>query len=154
MHVPMQFIFESMSSSSPTCKCRQGTCYNCNKCKRCGCTCLVTQRKSQFTGDLELKTHADNDVVQEVEEAMPIIVASKKRKQCENVQVTPRKSPPPSKRRTLQSRSEIERATIASNDSTSKTNKICPIKSTSDTCKAFSFEKMREETYLLNLNEK
>ena len=122
-------FFESMSSSSPTCKCRQGTCCNCNKCKRCGCACPVTQRKSQRTGALEIKTCADNDVIQEIEEAMPTIAASKKRKRRENVQVTPRKSPPPSKRRTLQSRVEIERATIASNDSTSKTNKICPIKS-------------------------
>ena len=103
---------------------------------------------------MELKTYADNHIFQEVEEAMPITVTSKKRKRRENFKVIPKKSPPPSKRRTLQSRAEIESARIASNDSTSKTNKMCPIKSMSDTCKAFSFEKMREETYLVNLNEK
>ena len=134
-----------MSASSPTCKCRQGMCYDCNKCKRCGCTCPVIQRKSHRTGAREFKSH-DDVIIDEIEEAAPLKTPSRKRKRNDVLPLAPRKSPPKAaKRKVLLSMSSIEKASRAVISSKtvagSKIVEKGPLKTIGDVCIAFNFQK-------------
>ena len=72
-------------------------------------------------GALMLKSHQDDIMIDELEEAVPLKLALNKRKRSDILPVTPRKSPPkPAKRKKLQCRSDIEKASAAIISSSSK----------------------------------
>ena len=48
-----------MSTSSPTCKCKQVACVNCGKCTRCSCACASLRRRSVRSNALEIRAYED-----------------------------------------------------------------------------------------------